>query len=214
METLEQTLDRLSKGNYAGAAIVNNTEAEVRQHKAKVDDILRVSNAPARHLKRAHNVDRDGKWGKTAEWLRLQCGRGYFVALVGKRGPGKTQLAVDAMLHHAEKLKTVRYTTATGFLMRVKGTYKPQEMEDESDIITMFVRPALLVIDEYTRRGETDWEDRLLFELLDRRYNAMRDTILIANLTKADFEEAIGPSLASRMEEAGGIIECEWESYR
>jgi len=54
----------------------------------------------------------------------------------------------------------------------------------------------------------------MLFELLNRRYNDLKDTILIANKSKAEFQDYIGPSLASRMNETGGIVECNWPSFR
>jgi DNA replication protein DnaC len=213
-ETLEETLERVRSMRINPAKIVTNEEAESHEHKSKVRDLMEKWNAPRRHLQNSNKVDRSGEWGKTESWIKSQIGKGYFIALIGKRGPGKTQLAVEAMIHHTQNLRTARYITATSFLMRVKGTYKPSEREDEDDVLTMFARPSLLVIDEYAKRGETEWEDRLLFELLDRRYGEYRDTILIANQTKEEFEQSIGPSLASRMDESGGIIECTWESFR
>ena len=59
-----------------------------------------------------------------------------------------------------------------------------------------------------------DWEDRLLFELLDRRYGDMTDTLLIANSDRQTFLASVGPSLASRIQETGGTVTADWASLR
>jgi DNA replication protein DnaC len=63
-------------------------------------------------------------------------------------------------------------------------------------------------------RGETPWEDRLLTHLIDRRYASEKDTLLITNQSKESFIQSIGPSAASRIVEVGGIVTCDWPSYR
>jgi len=60
----------------------------------------------------------------------------------------------------------------------------------------------------------TPWEDRMLTALVDYRYSQKRDTVLISNLKRDEFETSMGNSILSRMVEAGGIIECGWPSFR
>lgn len=55
----------------------------------------------------------------------------------------------------------------------------------------------LLVIDECHQRGETAFEQNTLTNLLDRRYDARKCTILIANQSKAEFSESMGDSVVS-----------------
>jgi DNA replication protein DnaC len=61
-------------------------------------------------------------------------------------------------------------------LMRLKQSYRKDAAETEVAIIKDHRRPSLLVIDEFARRGETDWENNVLFELLNQRYADMTDT--------------------------------------
>ena len=77
-----------------------------------------------------------------------------------------------------------------------------------------FTGPNLLVIDELAVRGETPYEDRVLTHILDSRYDAKRDTILISNQEPQNFTAIIGDSIRDRMHETGGIIECTWDSFR
>ena len=214
-DTLESALSRLTEKAKASIAPVGKSEELDRaQREAAIKEKRAWWNAPKRHLMNRDKIDRSGLWGSTEAKLIGLSGSGFLVALVGHRGPGKTQMGVELMVRRTEGLKTARYCTATEFLMHIKGTYKATEKLDEEDIIGRFVRPDLLVIDEYAKRRETDWEHLILFELLDKRYREMRDTLLIANQTKEEFIESLGPSLASRMQETGGIIECTWENYR
>jgi len=42
----------------------------------------------------------------------------------------------------------------------------------------------------------------------------MNDTILTCNLGTEELAASLGPSIVSRMEEGGGVIECNWPSFR
>ena len=63
-------------------------------------------------------------------------------------------------------------------------------------------------------RAETQFEDRMISHLIDLRYDAMLDTILISNQAKESFADSIGKSAVSRLIETGEVIECNWESFR
>ena len=136
------------------------------------------------------------------------------MALVGTRGNGKTQMAVELMKDATANRRPARFTTAVGFFMQIKSTYRKDATRGEADVITEFLLPSLLVVDEFEKRAETAWENNLLFELLNRRYNQMKDTVLIANEEKKAFVEYVGESVSSRMNEVGGIVECTWPSFR
>lgn len=139
-------------------------------------------------------------------------GTGFIVALLGGRGVGKTQMAVAACREMAEREKSFLYCTAMDIFLDIKDSFR--KGGSERDALKNFIRPALLVIDEVQERGETPWEDRLLTHIIDKRYAAERDTLLISNQTKDAFVESIGQSVASRIAEAGGIAVFDWASFR
>lgn len=176
-----------------------------------------------------------------SEWLEAEkrlagiVGAGTTIALVGPRGTGKTQLAVramgwaghDAANRHRERFSkpwegnlsesirgAARYTTAMGLFLSLKQTFSEGSKETERDAIEKWCSPRLLVIDECQERGESAWEDRILTHIIDRRYGAMLDTILIANLTPEEFSASMGESVIDRIRETGTLIECNWPSYR
>ena len=49
---------------------------------------------------------------------------------------------------------------------------------------------------------------------MDRRYREMRPTILMTNLDKAEFKNAIGERVYDRLTEVGRWVKFDWESFR
>lgn len=184
-----------------------------QQHLSRIAAIKANWNAPKRHLE-LQTLDSSGKWGRTFFVLKGKLQRGFLTALAGGRGCGKTQIGVELLKLTAEAERSALYCSAIEFFIDIKATYRKDADRTEKDVIASYRKPSLLVIDDAGRRAETDWEDRMLFELLDKRYDDLSDTLLISNQTTEDFLASIGPSLSSRMEETGGIINCDWASFR
>jgi DNA replication protein DnaC len=199
-------------------------ESDAIERRTWIAHLLDSSGAPVRHLENARLVSRTGRFARWAETERKVVagdghrlggiGSGFTLALVGPRGNGKTQVALSAVLSAAEAGLRPLYRTAEGFFMDLKGSYADGSKRSERDVVADYRRPKLLVLDELDATSQKEWEHRPLFELLNWRYNDRTDTILVCNWTKAEFEQAAGPKLCSRMKETGGIIECEWPSFR
>jgi len=99
-------------------------------------------------------------------------------------------------------------------LSRIRASFRSDARETEHGIWWELLRPRLLVLDEFAERQETEWEGRVLNNLICTRHDEALDTILIANQSAADFTTAVGESIGDRMNEAGGIIEFSWPSFR
>ena len=144
--------------------------------------------------------------------IQEKMGSGYIMALIGIRGGGKTQMAVECIKENCNNQRAAFYTTAMEIFIKIKSGYSSGT--DEMQILSQFKKPKLLVIDEAQERGETDWENRLLTHLIDNRYSAVNDTIIISNQVEGEFIKSMGTSIISRIKETGGIILCDWESFR
>lgn len=186
--------------------------ADDRQRKG--EGLLTEAITPERQ-RNVEDLDRSGEWGKCLKKLEQKLGTGFMVALAGGRGNGKTQIAVELIrfLAFGDPPKRSRFCTATEFFMEIKAGYRDGG-KSEADVIREFSRPRLLVIDEVSKRRDSEWENLLLHELLNRRYNAMTDTLLISNQDAKQLEESLGAALVSRMRETGGVIEAVWPSFR
>lgn len=142
-------------------------------------------------------------------------GSGAIWAILGDWGTGKTQMAVAVIYAACRRLLTARFTTAIEFFVYLRSPYSQRDnSRDEGAVIMDFVRPDLLVIDDAHVRAETDFENRLLHHVIDKRHIWLRETILTSNQSADVFSDTIGGAIDNRQCAAGGIIECNWESFR
>lgn len=178
----------------------------------RIEEIRGKWNAPPRHAQK--KIVPSGPWGEAFAKVRAKLGKGCFIALIGTRGNGKTQMGVELMKLASSELRTAMYETAYGFFLRVRECYKGEAERTERQVLAEFRKPSLLVMDEIAKRSDREWENRLLFHLFDCRYMDGKDIIVIANQTEPEFMKMMDPSLASRMKETGGIITFDWETFR
>ena len=62
-----------------------------------------------------------------------------------------------------------------------------------------------LIIDDFGQERQTDWTTSIVEELIAARFNAGLTTIVTTNHTRASFEDAVSPRIASRLI-AGAVI--------
>jgi DNA replication protein DnaC len=142
--------------------------------------------------------------------------KGACLIFCGNTGTGKSHLACAiAGYVMREKKASVVYSTVTGCIRRVKDTYSKVATEKESEAMQKFIAPDLLVLDEVGVQFGSETEKMILFEILNERYNAMKPTILISNLSLENLREFVGDRILDRMRENGGrLLKFEWSSHR
>jgi DNA replication protein DnaC len=193
--------------------------AKLRERLRRVETAMELF--PLRHRKNLHDCLRNGHplWMTKFNSLRENFGTGSIFALLGPRGTGKTQMATALARYVAENVdrsscRPVFYVVLADLFAAIKATFKPETTFTEEDILRDLESPALLVVDEAHEMSGTEWQSRVLTLLVDRRYRNLRDTLLIANENGSRFVDAVGPSIAGRMDECGFIVNCDWESFR
>lgn len=162
---------------------------------------------------------------KLAKFTNALQGKGAIVALVGPRGTGKTYIASQFVIDRLwSERGTARctwshYAKLTTLVGRLKafygdmGTIETEKLEQYRTFLTKIL--DLLIIDEIHEVAEdSKHKDRILTDLLDTRYAAKKDTILISNQSAEEFSRTTSPSIISRLNEHGGIIPCAWKSFR
>lgn len=195
--------------------VVTQEQIEKRdkeERTGRIESLKLKMNIPLRH-RRLEKFEGE-QWNARLEQISKRIGNGFILALTGQRGTGKTQMAVELIERAVAQEKSAQYCLAMDFFLKVKATYCQDSPEDEGDVIKRFAEPKFLVIDEIQERAESQWEDRLMTHLFNKRYNDVKDTLLISNLTKGEFIDSVGSSVASRLVETGGICTCNWESFR
>lgn len=154
------------------------------------------------------------KWADALKRARRIVERNAMLVLLGDRGNGKTQLAVELIRQTCNNLKSAVYVRSREIGMCMRRAYGSDASITEIAAVDRFVAPHLLVIDECQERPDSDWEIRTLTLLLDKRYGAMKPTVMIANCTDEQFKDLMGSSIVDRLKEGGGRIMFDWPSFR
>lgn len=194
-------------------------EAARAEAKRQADEIaanesrFASSGVPARHAGFQPSQSASSEWEAAYVDAAARIGKGFLSVAMGPRGTGKTQLAVCLIRETCMRGGVGAYTKALDVFIALREAFR-KEGVTEAAIIKRFVQPNLLVIDAMEERGETPFEDRMLNHIIDKRYDAMRDTLLITNQVAEEFKKSAGASIVSRIMETGSKIECNWGSFR
>lgn len=138
--------------------------------------------------------------------------KGTTTVLCGDRGPGKTQMAC----HWALNYDRPRYFKAHDLIRAIRGEFSDDDERRKRSVVAM--KDALfvdfLVIDEFAELAGSDYDRRTLTNIIDHRYDDMKTTVLITNAKPEKLADEMGRSIFSRCSEAGGVVHCDWKSYR
>jgi DNA replication protein DnaC len=136
------------------------------------------------------------------------------ILMLGSVGTGKTLLAsviIEALLPDYRCL----LVKVMDIVRAIKGTWRRDSEQSESDLIDILINKDLLVIDEVGTQFGSDTEKLFIFDIIDGRYQAMKPTILISNLDIDGVKNVIGDRCVDRLREGGGkMIAFDWDSQR
>jgi DNA replication protein DnaC len=141
--------------------------------------------------------------------------KGGCLVLTGSCGTGKTMLACAiANTIMAEFHATVAFGMVSDLLREVKATYRADSRKTEKQAMAELAAPDLLIFDEIGVETGTEYETRMFFEIVNRRYHANKPTIMISNLTAEDLETYLGERIWERFVECGPVLVLDWVSHR
>lgn len=196
------------------------------QEKRKIRDIqnhinTRLSNAMiAPRFKEKtfenYNPENDGqkKAIEVCNWFIEHWNRSVGLILIGGPGTGKNHLASALVKKFvAEKDKTALITEAIKIIRTIKESWKVSD-KTETQVIKGFIEPDLLVIDELGVQFGSETERMYLTEIINDRYNYMKPTILIGNLSVDEIKKIVGERAFDRFREGGKIVIFDWQSHR
>lgn len=76
--------------------------------------------------------------------------------------------------------------------------------QDELDAIDSLIAKDLLIIDEFDVAKQSDFNHRLLFNIVNGRYNNMKPTVLISNLNNEEIKRTLDPRVYRRLKDQNG----------
>ncbi len=175
-----------------------------------VPDLISAACLPSRHKAATGSTQFDPA---IVTKLGSACLSEAGIALVvGNRGTGKTQIAVELAIHWCTKRQTGAFYTRAGDLFAAMK--REFDAGNAGAMMAKCSAVGLLIIDEMQEVMGTKWEDTELTRLLDHRYADQRPTVLIANAKPEQLVRALGASVMDRIAEAGAIVEMTGASHR
>jgi len=216
-------LERLMALPLAEAGQVDEVEADQRERRlARLREAAHLPERAVRVL-----------GGLKPDWWEEKCAMvlasfrkkpGVTVAFYGLHGRGKTVFACALGLDYLARGKSVRFLDLLELEELYDAARGPVEGAERAALefptehaLTRGLGaegPALLILDECGKSRATDYVMRKFFLILNQRYNADLDTILIGNLQKNEFEAWLDASLTDRLNENGGFVEFKGEGMR
>lgn len=195
-------------------------EQEREQWLQKARALRRAESGIApRHARMTWNDLREPRegaaaWHKAVDELRRRItpGSDALVLLCGGRGTGKTllgSLLVGDVLAADLPARIVPVIEVLGELKHSFGS----ESGGELPWLRKFDSLPVVVFDEASDIS-SEWEHRMFRAAVDRRYRQQQCTLIIGNIAPAQAGQVFGDSVCSRLNEAGGIIETTWSSFR
>lgn len=140
---------------------------------------------------------------------------GRCLIMLGKPGTGKTHLAIGIAREIMETGYTAMFCRAHEAISTITETYSRDSAKTERQALDEFRKPDLLIIDEVGRQRGTDNERMMLFEIINRRYDDEKPTLLISNLNIEGLRGYIDAATEDRLRERDGrVITFDWPSMR
>lgn len=151
---------------------------------------------------------------KFVQTLKNRLDNGDSLLMLGEPGTGKNMLSACICQAAVAQGFTALHTTAMKLVRKIKTSWGNLNI-DEQEMIDLFAKPDILVIDEIGKQFGSLAEEILLFEAINGRYEEMRSVILISNLGEAGVADYLGPTLIDRFHEGkSSLLTFDWPSYR
>jgi len=140
-------------------------------------------------------------------------GRSFL--MLGTVGTGKTHLSVGVALEIMQQGHSAIFTSASKIFRSIKDTYHKGSHQKESEVMAIYTQCDLLIIDEVGVQRGSDFEKETFFDVINERYENMRPTIILSNLTIEEIKVFLGERVFDRLRENGGkAFLLDWPSHR
>ena len=191
---------------------------------SRIESLTRQAAIPLRFASRTFDNFRADSQGKQkamqicrsmAEGFDASLTHGTSLLMCGKPGTGKSHLAAAMAQAVIKQGRSAVYTSVLRAVRSIKDTYRKDSAITEQVAINAYILPDLLILDEVGVQFGSETEKMYLFEILNGRYESLKPTIVITNLSPSEVSVYLGERIMDRLAEGGGgTLIFDWESYR
>ena len=209
-------------------------ENELKQEKlAKIEKLKSLSliskryeNVSFESTQTGHNASFDKAFERCKRYCEnhqkvYENGNGIY--LFGSKGSGKTHLTACIANELLKKCVPVLLTNLFEISKAVKSTFQNGFHESEQEFFERFEKVPFLIFDDlgvetFTKNYRDTWLQTLLFDLINRRYNAKKPMIFSSNYSLNDLVNlrGIADRTIDRISEmtSGAVFKFDGESMR
>jgi len=119
--------------------------------------------------------------------------------VTGPTGCGKTHLAAGIVRALIEVGKRASFRRAADLYAQVRASYGAMDDLSETAILAGYCGSPILVLDDLASGSLSDHERRIALEVIDRRGNDERPTIITSNWTIDEISSKMDERIASRL---------------
>jgi DNA replication protein DnaC len=194
------------------------------QRMTEIREAKKSARIPKRFLKCGIDnwIARDDRQGKVlakcevyVDLFSQNYDEGTGMIFAGPPGTGKTHMGCAIINETIALGFRGMYTTGLAMKQAVQETYNDKSAGDRTSAVNSFIHPNLLVVDEIDLLHASEDAQLILWEVISGRYNEVKPTIIISNLTKQELTEQLGGRIIDRLaENKGQFIAFDWESHR
>lgn len=138
-----------------------------------------------------------------ASWLKSPSN---MILLSGAPGKGKTYFCVAIANFLLEQGKDVYYFNCRKFFERLQS--RIQQGKNQYTEIGKVAEVDFLIFDDVGASTNSEWQKEVLLELIDRRYNNMKPTVVTTNLSSEDLSSILGPRIQRRLMSEDNLVIC------
>lgn len=140
--------------------------------------------------------------------------RGANLILIGKPGTGKSHLTCGIILALYRTHRVCRIDLPD-LIREVRATWSRRSERTEAEVLAHFGGLDLLIIEEIGTGAGSEDEKARIFQVINRRYEAMLPTILVSNFDLPALEQEIGSRVLDRLREGDrAVLMFDWPSMR
>lgn len=147
-------------------------------------------------------------------------GEGLYIE--GTNGTGKTHLAAAIALQLIGEGIPVICKTSSDLLQDIRKSFDSENVR-EHEILGIYKKADLLIIDDLGKEQCTDWGMSILYSILNDRYEDMKPTIITTNYNTEGLVRALTPkgadsskilAIISRLRETSTVMTMAWKDAR